>query len=924
LRQLEGMPPTAERPPPGFADTLHPSPAYVPEDWQPKHLPVLEGYEVLSELGRGGMGVVYQAWQIRLKRMVALKMISAGPLAGEVERKRFLIEIEAAARLRHPHIVPIYEVGELEGRPYFSMEYAEGGTLARRLAGTPVPARQAAQILELLARAMDYAHSRGIIHRDLTPANVLLQRDFTAGRRQGEERRQGDGETRRQGEQAADSVSLSPGLRVSLSSLTPKISDFGLAKIVIDGGATQTRTGAVLGTPSYMSPEQATGKSHEIGPATDIYALGAILYELLTGRPPFRAATSLDTVLQVAAEEPVPPTRLQPRIPGDIETICLKCLQKEPRSRYESALALAEDLERFQQGQPILARPISSAERLVRWGRRNPTIAALAGAVGLLLILAAIGSSVAALWLKRERDDAVAAREDAVQNLARGRKLVEDYCTNVAQDQRLKQQDLYALRKKLLEAAVPFYDEIVRQKADDGPLLSDQGRAHRRLAFLRYELGEHQRALAEYAKAIDLHERLAAEHPSVAAYRSELASSRNNLGELLRHLGRREEARAEYTQAIDLHERLAAEHPSVAEYRSELARTRNDLGILLNDLGRREEARAEIAQAIDLRERLAAEHPSVAEYRVGLASSATTLGVVLIALGRWEEARAEYAKAIDLHERLAVERPAVPEGRFLLAISRNNLGALLNALGRRDEARAEYTKASELRERLVAEHPFVPAYRVNLAGSRNNLGELLRKLGRWEEAGEEYRKALSLLERLAADFPAVPEYAETLAVTNGNYGHLMRDSGRLGESLAWFDKSLSGFRSLLAKEPQLAFARYCMREFGAGKALALARLGQYAEASDLVGTLANDKELSDDALYYTAASLALCSAGNGSDAGQRGRRAEKAVALLRRAQAGGYFKDPAKPRQLKTSKDFDPLHQRDDFRKLLADLGKKQ
>jgi serine/threonine protein kinase/WD40 repeat protein/Tfp pilus assembly protein PilF len=398
------MPPTAERPPPGFADTLHASPAYVPEDWteQPKHLPVLEGYEILNELGRGGMGVVYQAWQIKLKRMVALKMISSGPLAGEVERKRFLIEIEAAARLHHPHIVHIYEVGELDGRPFFAMEYVEGGALAHRLAGTPVPARQAAKLLELLARAMDYAHSRGIIHRDLTPGNILLT----------EGRQSAIGYQPTADQLIADSrkpMADSRQTTLDLGLWTPKITDFGLAKIVIGGGVTQTKTGAVLGTPSYMSPEQATGKNQEIGPATDIYALGAILYELLTGRPPFKAATSLDTVLQVAAAEPVPPTRLQPRIPRDIETICLKCLQKELRNRYDSALALAEDLERFQQGQPILARPISSAERLVRWGRRNPMIAALASAVGLLLILAAIGSSVAALWLRRERDDAVAA-----------------------------------------------------------------------------------------------------------------------------------------------------------------------------------------------------------------------------------------------------------------------------------------------------------------------------------------------------------------------------------------------------------------------------------------------------------------------------------------------------------------------------------
>ncbi len=372
--------------------TLPPTPASPGRP--PGEAITIAGYEILGELGRGGMGVVYKARHVKLGRLVALKMILVAEHAGPAERARFQTEAEAVARLQHPNIVQIYEVGEQDGRPFFSLEFCAGGSLEKKLGGVPLPPKEAARLAETLARAMHAAHEAGIVHRDLKLANVLLA---SPGRQPGEE---------------------------SEESLIPKITDFGLAKKLDEAspgrqpGEGLTATGAIMGTPSYMAPEQAGGKPKEIGPHTDVYALGAILYELLTGRPPFRAATQLDTILQVVSDEPVPPTQLQPKTPRDLETVCLKCLQKEPAKRYASAAALAEDLRRFQNGEPIRARPVGRVERGWRWCRRNPLGA---GLVAALLLGTAVATGLA-LWalveMGRADQNADAARDSEIN--ARG------------------------------------------------------------------------------------------------------------------------------------------------------------------------------------------------------------------------------------------------------------------------------------------------------------------------------------------------------------------------------------------------------------------------------------------------------------------------------------------------------------------------
>ncbi len=367
------------------------------------------------------MGVVYRARQVALNRLVALKMILAGPHAGPEELARFRTEAEAIAQLQHPNIVQVYEIGEAEGRAYFSLEFVEGGSLASQLNGTPLPATRVAQLVEVLARAIHYAHLHGIIHRDLKPANVLLTADGT-----------------------------------------PKITDFGLAK-KLEGGTGQTQSGDVMGTPSYMAPEQAQGKIGQIGPAVDVYALGAILYELLSGRPPFRAESAWDTITQVITEDPLPPTRLYSKLPRDLETICLKCLRKEPDKRYASAEALSDDLHRFLEGEPILARPIRPWERALKWAKRRPAAAAL------LTLSCVAGLVVAAgiLWYnQRLREIEAATRAaDLVQALG---------STDVPSVPRLI-EDLSAYRR--------WADPLLRQRlqsAADG----SREQLHLRLALL--------------------------------------------------------------------------------------------------------------------------------------------------------------------------------------------------------------------------------------------------------------------------------------------------------------------------------------------------------------------------------------------------------------------------------------------------------
>jgi tetratricopeptide (TPR) repeat protein len=504
---------------PAEADTLAREVAVGPT-------PAVPGYEILGELGRGAMGVVYRARQTSLGRLVALKMIRDAGLAGAEEVHRFRAEAQALARLQHPHIVQVHEVGTHEGRPYFVLEYVEGGSLDRRLGGALLAPGQAAELVQTLARAMDAAHQAGVVHRDLKPANVLVGADWLL-----------------------------------------KVTDFGLAKR-LDDDSGRTRTGAVVGTPSYMAPEQAAGRVKDVGPAADVYALGAILYELLTGRPPFKGASVLDTLELVRSQEPLPPRRLNPKAPRDLETICLKCLQKTPARRYASAGELAEDLARFRRGEPIRARPVGPLRQTWRWCRRNPAVAALSAAAALLLVAGLLGMTGLYLDAERQRREAEEARHFAEQKEREALLQAEDARQKGLAAKKVTEFlggmfqafDMFGLERDLSPGGLGKRAEVpVIELLDRAYTLLEADAQLKKQPAIRAELldtlGNVYRGLGVYDKArVMLEEGLRIRQAVLPAGHEDIASSLHNLGWLHQDVGEFGKAEELYRQALKLRE----------------------------------------------------------------------------------------------------------------------------------------------------------------------------------------------------------------------------------------------------------------------------------------------------------------------------------------------------------------------------------
>jgi serine/threonine protein kinase len=877
------------------------SSAARPREKLPPDLPTVPGYEILGMLGHGGMGVVYKARQVNLNRLVALKMISAGVHASPQLLARFHVEAEAVASLQHPNIVQIYEVSEHDGCPYFSLEFMDGGALDEKFGGKPQPPRASAELVETLARAMHCAHQRGVIHRDLKPANVLLTAHGVA-----------------------------------------KITDFGLAKRLED--ASQTQTGAILGTPSYMAPEQATGNIRAIGPATDVYALGAILYELLTGRPPFYAKSTMETLQQVQSREPSPLARWRVAVPRDLEIICLKCLEKEPRKRYASAEALANDLRRFLAGEPIKARPVSAWERAAKWARRRPALAALL-LVSVLSALSLLGVGLSYhVRLQHSNDELKSALKSADNNFDRARRAVGKVLTVMAEEHLADKPHMEEKQKELLEEALKIYQEFLEERSSDPAMLEQTAQAYKRMGDILRMLGKYDPAKDMYRQAIELLTRLDRGAPSTSDYRDELAYSYNFLGEASRRAGHREEANEAYLQAFKLLEELATQFPQVPSYQRELSRTIYNLGILRADTSPKE-AENLYQQAISRLEKLT---PGAPAYQQDLARSYLNLGAVLGKTKRFAEAKQANDRAITLLEDLVNRFPTNRDYKHELALCCNNLGISLSATKQYDEAEKSYQKAVRTLTELTRDFSDVPEFRSQLANAYNSLGSLLDETLRLAAAKSAWLEALRIYEKLVFEQPDVPDYRAELGRVHGNLGWLIYHPLRCERELLEFFASSENQAGLGRIPSRLGWVQFRRAELGEArrhleegiKHLELALKSspdnldyldpirrQYLHLANTLSQLALTEDAAHAAEdYYCAAAcqarLVPLTANNlqVTEPDRKGKAkwyAEMALANLKHALHCGYKdldrleKDPA----------FEPLRQQASFTKLLAVKG---
>ena len=756
-------------------------------------------YTLVREVGRGAMGVVYEAEQDHPRRHVALKMMRDPGGASAADAARFKNEAQAAADLDHPNVVPVYEVGECEGQPYFTMKYL-AGSLAEHLPRFAEDPRAAARLVAAVARAVHHAHQRGVLHRDLKPSNVLL-----------------DGEGR------------------------PHVADFGLAKR-LESDAELTQSGALVGTPNYMAPEQAAGRRGAVTTATDVYGLGAVLYALLTGRPPSGGGTVLDVLERVRTRDPDPPRRLNPRVGRDLQTVCLRCLEKDPARRYASAAELADDLDRWLAGEPVRARPVGRLARLGRWCRRNPVVAGLAA----LVVLGAAGS---AAWIGWQTARAAGEYRRAQQNLDLAYQVLDELYLNRVEKRREARQALSADDRRLLLRMQEFYQRFAEGNGRDPATRLSMAKAYRRVSDIHFALGEYAGAERANADSLRVLEALAAEFPADPDYQFELNAGRINWGHALLLNGHLAEAERAYGRTAELCEARLQSAPGDAGARRGAAAGHLNRANPLGLVGRVRESEEASRAAIRLYRELAATFPGDGRYVNALLTAHLNLGEVLTDGDRLDEAEENTKQMLRLVEdgrRFptylgdGIKEAQVHAGAALTAWLRGRIrdadghcatgqaliepayareaenpavapvaadlrllsGLLLRPKGRVAEAEVSVRRALDPAVCMVRLSPGFPDFPAQLARIHAHHGDLLRALGRAKDADTAYGQARQLLERLTADFPQRVTDRSTLGWVLDGQTRLALDRGEPDAAAALLDEALRSHQAAHRSSPR--------------------------------------------------------------------------------------------------------------------------